>query len=96
MPEEEKKRFGCFFFYLKASIFPKPQLVIVFKLIPIWKLLMKFVNNYCNWLFQLAEEEDRLQDLMNIQELELEDSEEFQVHCQYEKSLVCSQKIYFL
>lgn len=30
---------------------------------------------------QLAEEEDRLQDLMNIQELELEDSGEFLVQC---------------
>jgi len=50
-------------------------------LMPMWKLPIKVIQ-YCNWLFKLAEEEDRLQDLMNIQELELEDSEEFQVQCQ--------------
>ena len=80
MPEEEKKRSGYFSNVVIQSICRKPQLVIVINLMLTWKLLIKDIQ-FCTWLFQLAEEEDRLQDLMNIQELELEDSEEFQVQC---------------
>lgn len=44
-------------------------------------LLIKKISSVENYpcLYQLAEEQERLQDLMNIQELESQDSEEYQV-----------------
>ena len=96
MPEEEKKRFGCLSNLKHLS---KTTTCQCFQTNTNTEVTDRLFNNYCNWLFQLAEEEDRLQDLMNIQELELEDSEEFQVHCQeliMKNRLVCSHNISFL